>query len=64
MTKIFMWKVNCTPFDKRPIRCMTIQVVAENRKEAELIVLNEAHKFFDLDMIYTWSEPLEGYVND
>jgi hypothetical protein len=40
---------------------MVITVVATSRKEAELIVLEKAHKFFDQDMMYTWSEPMEGY---
>jgi hypothetical protein len=59
--KIFCWSVVCTPWYKGSIRNMTIEVVAKDRKEAELIIMNEAHKFFDQDMHYIWGEPIEGY---
>ena len=61
--KIFAWKIHCIPFTDGPISSMDIVVVARTRKEAELIVLADAHKFFDQDMQYTWNEQpeLEGY---
>ncbi len=62
---VFLWKVECYPFEHGPINSMTIVVVARDRKEAELIVLDQAHKFFDQDMRYKWSEPLlEGYQEE
>lgn len=59
--RIYSWNIRCTPWTIQPIRSMVITVVATSRKEAELIVLEKAHKFFDQDMMYTWSEPMEGY---
>ena len=61
ITKIYFWKVECIPFEEGPIRNMTLYIVAESRKEAELILLDKAHKFFDQDMNYSWNEPIEGY---
>ena len=43
---------------------MTVYIEANDRKEAELIFLKEAHKFFDQDICYTWNEPIEGYKQE
>jgi hypothetical protein len=59
--RIFMWKVECIPWEKGPIKSMTIQIVAKDRKEAELLVLDHAYRFFEQDMHYLWNESLEGY---
>lgn len=59
--EIFFWEIVCTPWNKGQIRSMTICVEAKTRKEAELIVLDNAHKFFNRDMNYVWGEPLSGY---
>ncbi len=61
MTRIYSWRVECTPIEKGSIRLMTLFVEAETRKEAELIVLDRAHRFFDQDIIYMWGKPIEGY---
>ena len=60
--EVFMWQIECIPFEKNSIRSMTIQVVAKTRKEAELIVLDKAHKFFDQDIQYVWENPIQGYI--
>jgi len=59
--EIFCWNVTCTPWEKGPIRNMILLIEAKSRKEAELIILDKAHKFFDQDMNYAWSEPMIGY---
>lgn len=59
-----MWNVECIPWNKGPIRAMNIHIVAESRKEAELIVISQAHKFFDQDIRYIWNTPIEGYRDD
>jgi len=60
--KISLWKVECTPWNRGAINSMTIYVVAEHRNEARTIIEEQAHKFFDQDMHFTWGEPvIEGY---
>lgn len=59
--EIFCWEVTCIPFNRGAIRSVTLHVEAKNRKEAEMLVLNMAHKFFDQDMQYVWNEPMQGY---
>ena len=60
--KISLWKVECNPWNRGAINSMTIYVVAEHRNEARTIIEEQAHKFFDQDMRFTWGEPvIEGY---
>lgn len=59
--ELYCWEVICTPWVRGPIRSVTLYVEAKSRKDAELIVLEKAHKFFDQDMHYIWGEPIVGY---
>jgi hypothetical protein len=59
--RIYMWNIECYPFEQGPIKSMTIQIVAKSRKEAELLVLDHAYRFFNQDMHYIWNDPIEGY---
>lgn len=61
ITEVLHWKIECFPVEKGAIRSMIIYIEAKTRKEAELMVLTDAHKFFDQDIKYLWSEPIKGY---
>ncbi len=60
--EVYSWIVECIPFEKSSIRKMDIYVTAKTRKEAELIVLDKAYRFFDQDMQYIWNQPMQGYI--
>lgn len=51
-----MFTVTCKPFEQGSIRSMTIIIYAQDRKEAELIRLRDAHRFFNQDMHFIWDE--------
>lgn len=59
--EIYRWEVICTSFENSNIKHMIICVEARTRKEAELIILEQAHKFFDQDMQSEWGNPIQGY---
>lgn len=61
MTPITLFKFTYIPFEKDLIKSIDVFIVAENRKEAELIALNKTHKFFDLDHTVTVTEVLQGF---
>jgi hypothetical protein len=50
------------PFDKEfPIRSISIQIIARNRKEAELISMRNSYKFFDQSCTVVVKEGGKGY---
>lgn len=53
------------PFDSKfPIRSCSIQIIARNRREAELIALENSHKFFNESCTCEVKEGRFGYQEE
>lgn len=62
MKEIKLFKFSYIPWNKEyPINNIDIYIVAENRKEAELINLQYNYKFFEQDCHVIVTEELQGY---
>jgi hypothetical protein len=60
--EITAFEFTYTPWDNKfPIKQAVLTIVAKDRKEAELIALENDHKFFDQDNHVRVKEILQGY---
>lgn len=61
--QISAFEFTCTPWDRNcPIKQMVIIIYAKDRKEAELIKLNNDYKFFNQDLTISVRElGMSGY---
>ncbi len=62
MKEIKLFKFTYIPWDKNyPIKSIDLFIVAEDKKEAEMIALSNNYKFFEQDCNVIITEELQGY---
>ena len=60
--EVTMFEFEYHPFNSSfPIRAVTVLIYAKDRKEAELIAINNKHRFFDEDCTCIVTEKAKGY---
>lgn len=65
MKEITAFKFTYTPFDRSyPIRFVDVHIIAETRKEAEMIAMDKKWTFFNQDCHCEVIEILKGYSQE
>lgn len=65
MKEITAFKFTYTPWDTNyPIRFVDVHIIAETRKEAEMIAMDKKWTFFNQDCSCEVIEVLKGYTQE